>query len=531
MYSVFLVDDEHIILEGIRSKIDWDNSDFSFAGEASDGELALSMIQEVKPDILITDIKMPFMDGLELAKMVKKIQPWIKIIILSGHDEFDYAKRAISIGVEDYILKPFTHEELLASMKKAALNLDKERKQLSDLSQLKAKLESNQQLVKTKFLSDLVVGKVDSSTCIQKIEELNLDLISRFYKILISDIKNSDGELESIEKCCSSLLAYTDKWNESVSFFMGQNRFVSILRYNSEKEIEDSAYSICEAIEHIVSQEPNCFVISSIGKTVDHLPLISTSYSDAIKFLENTQFFNKSRIINSDDITHTDDGQLSLKENDPLVDRLKYARQDEIEEIIGEYISLLQNNSNQFTVIASYLLVDVIMAVSKLIENLGGNIQEVMPRILKHSFVENAVADKRIFINEVRQILTEVMEYRDSHIQGKYGDVILKAKEYINKNYGSLDTHLTSVAEQVNLSPNHFSTIFSQECGMTFIEYLTNIRIENAKKLLKETEMKGADIAYECGFNNPHYFSFIFKKITGLTPSEYKAGLGNNSEN
>ena len=264
MYSVFLVDDEHIILEGIRSKIDWDNSDFSFAGEASDGELALSMIQEVKPDILITDIKMPFMDGLELAKMVKKIQPWIKIIILSGHDEFDYAKRAISIGVEDYILKPFTHEELLASMKKAALNLDKERKQLSDLSQLKAKLESNQQLVKTKFLSDLVVGKVDSSTCIQKIEELNLDLISRFYKILISDIKNSDGELESIEKCCSSLLAYTDKWNESVSFFMGQNRFVSILRYNSEKEIEDSAYSICEAIEHIVSQEPNCFVISSI---------------------------------------------------------------------------------------------------------------------------------------------------------------------------------------------------------------------------------------------------------------------------
>ena len=104
MYSVFLVDDEPIVLEGIRTKIDWDNSGFSFAGEATDGEIALSMIHELKPDILITDIKMPFMDGLQLAAAVKKIQPWIKIIILSGHDEFDYAKKAISIGIEDYLL-------------------------------------------------------------------------------------------------------------------------------------------------------------------------------------------------------------------------------------------------------------------------------------------------------------------------------------------------------------------------------------------------------------------------------------------
>ena len=119
MYSVFLADDEHIVLEGIRNRIAREGSKFSFAGEASDGELALSMIHEVKPDILVTDIKMPFMDGLELARIVKKNQPWIKIIILSGHDEFEYAKKAIKIGVEDYILKPFTPEELEAALEKA----------------------------------------------------------------------------------------------------------------------------------------------------------------------------------------------------------------------------------------------------------------------------------------------------------------------------------------------------------------------------------------------------------------------------
>src|SRR5574344_2020575 len=143
MYSVFIVDDEVIVREGLRSSIDWEHSGFSFAGEAGDGEIALSMIQDIKPDILITDIKMPFMDGLELARLVKKIQPWIRIIILSGHDEFEYAKKAISIGVEEYILKPFSSEDLLSSLTKVAQKIDAEKIQLDDLKHLKMQLESN----------------------------------------------------------------------------------------------------------------------------------------------------------------------------------------------------------------------------------------------------------------------------------------------------------------------------------------------------------------------------------------------------
>ena len=148
MYSVFIVDDEVIVREGIRSKIDWDNTQFSFAGEAADGEIALSMIQDIKPDILITDIKMPFMDGLELSRMVKKLQPWVRIIILSGHDEFEYAKKAISIGVEDYILKPFTSENLLSSLNKIATALDKQKQQFTDISRMKSELESSTALIR-----------------------------------------------------------------------------------------------------------------------------------------------------------------------------------------------------------------------------------------------------------------------------------------------------------------------------------------------------------------------------------------------
>ena len=191
MYSVFLVDDEPIVLEGIRTKIDWESSGFTFAGEATDGEIALSMIHELKPDILITDIKMPFMDGLELSAAIKKIQPWIKIIILSGHDEFEYAKKAISIGIEDYLLKPFTADDILTSLKKVAAHIDKERMQVSDINRLKEELKSHDKLLQKEFLGNLVHGSADMTNIVQKCQELGINLISRYYKVIISKIESS----------------------------------------------------------------------------------------------------------------------------------------------------------------------------------------------------------------------------------------------------------------------------------------------------------------------------------------------------
>ncbi len=174
---------------------------------------------------------------------------------------------------------------------------------------------------------------------------------------------------------------------------------------------------------------------------------------------------------------------------------------------------------------ASYLLVDLIFAVSKLIEKLGGDIKKLKPEILQRKFIDDAVLDEKDFRQKLEQVLSFALEYRDSKMTGKYGDVILKAKRFIEEHYADQNTTLTTVAEVVALSPNHFSTIFSQECKTTFIEYLTNVRLENAKRLMRETEMKGYDIAYECGFSDPHYFSYIFKKNTGLSPREYKLSV------
>lgn len=406
MYSVFLVDDEHIVLDGIRNKLNL-SSDFTFAGEASDGELALSMIREVKPDILITDIKMPFMDGLELARAVKRIQPWIRIIILSGHDEFDYAKEAIKIGVEDYILKPFTHEELETSLLKVAQSIGIERRKTSDMSRLKEELESTVHLAKNKFLSDLVSGTTDFTSALNKSQEFKIDLIARYYKITVSDFHSQTDSTQVIQNAKNRISALLKNRSDILSFYISPDTLVCIIKGSDEKEVDEDSFAAAESINHIAGQEENCFTVSAIGNTVDHLSHIPLSFKSAAKLLKMTSPGNKGRILSCDSIQ-------------------------------------------------------------------------------------------------------------------KSNDVINKAKEFIQKNFASQDTCLTSVAESVHLSPNHFSAIFSQECGVTFIEYLTNLRIEEAKKLLLNTEMRSGDIAYECGFSDPHYFSFIFKKNTGLSPREFK---------
>ena len=518
MYSVFIVDDEMIVREGLRTKIDWEKSRFSFAGEAGDGEIALSMIQDIKPDILITDIKMPFMDGLELAQAVKKLQPKISIVILSGHDEFDYAKKAISIGVEDYILKPFTLDEILRCLNRVAEKLDLERRQFTDISRMKAELESNIVLAREKLCSDIVLGALDTHTAIQKAEALAIDLVARFYIVSVSTIASADDTVDALIAAKSIVLSVSASMSDSIGFFIAPDTFVSIIKSGAKESCEEAAFNIADTIRHEIAKNTACTVITAIGSVAEHISHIVNSFQDASSILKRCRISDKNKIISAGDIDASQNNSIVLQENDPLVERLNYADESEIDQIIREYIALLGDNRERFSIIASYLLVDVIMAVSKIIEQFGGNIQSVMPEILTHAFIDAAVQNEKTFIAEIEKVLASVLRYRNEHVRGHYA-----------ANFADPDICLRSVADAVHFSPNHFSTIFSQECNTTFIEYLTGVRIARAKKLLKSTDMKSADIAYKTGFNDPHYFSFIFKKVTGLSPREYRADPANDT--
>src|SRR5215216_4905933 len=191
-YKVFFVEDEIITREGIRDHVDWQAGGFEFCGEASDGEMALPLLRAAQPDVLITDIKMPFMDGLQLSKIVRERMPWVKIIILSGHDEFEYAQKAIGLGITDYLLKPVTVHKIQTALQKLSVQLDKERKEQDNLKKLREDVEDSRATLRERLLSKLVVGAVSPTDAIEKGQLLGLDLSARHYLVLIVKIELGD---------------------------------------------------------------------------------------------------------------------------------------------------------------------------------------------------------------------------------------------------------------------------------------------------------------------------------------------------
>jgi two-component system response regulator YesN len=532
MYKIFLVEDEIVIREGIRNNIPWESTQYVFAGEAPDGEIALSMIGEVKPDIFVADIKMPFMDGLTLARIVKRTFPAIKIIIMSGHDEFEFAREAISIGVEEYLLKPVSSSDLLKAFDKIAAKIDKEKENHLSIEQLKKQVKTNEDILKEKWLSELIEGKINTKDAIESARDFNIDLIAPTYLAAIARITHPEEahdklQLEDQLLEAKLILNKVLQNNEAIISFPGKNDYINfIIKHDSPDAAEKSAFAFFNTMKDEIEKQTDCRIAAVIGPAVERLGEISRSYRSAGILLRRNFSLGLHQILRSDESL---DDEINIDETrfldlvgEPLTIRLRYAAKQDIESIIAGYANILKDTADDNSLIEYYILGEIIVASSKVVEDLGGSIKEIIPFNLNKYEINDILSSRDIFYQKIKALLDAVIDFRDSRQGGKYNAMILKAKDYIDRHYMDEDISLHTVASHVNFSQNHFSTIFSQETGGNFIEYLTKVRIEKAKELLVNSNLKSADIAYEVGFSDPHYFSFIFKKNTGISPREFR---------
>lgn len=526
MYKVFIVEDEILVREGIRNNIHWENTRFIFSGEASDGEMALSMIQEIKPDILITDIKMPFMDGLELSRIVKRTMPWMRIIVLSGHDEFEYARESISIGIDEYILKPINSSLLLSTLDKVVERIEEEKKKKIELELMQAHIKSTNVLLTEKFLGELIIGSVTTSAALEKAAKAGIDLIAKCYIVLEAKVDYEGNEYDSF----FTVRAYTGNLingrQDVIWFFRSFDRLVLIIKGDAGDAILETAYELSQAIKYEVERNTPGRLTIGIGSVVERIGSISDSYSDAVKVHKFLGGLRRGHIVSIRDIENGEIPAASLFPGDaPAREKLRYASKDDIPHLIKQWVENLDDTNFQSALLGYYILMDIIMTVSRMIADLGGNYHELLPEVDNLEKVFEVACDKERFSTLASEIIGRFIDFRDSCGDLRYGGIIQKARETINANFHDSGISLKTVASVVALSPNHFSTIFSQETGESFIEYLTKVRIEQAKKLLEEGGMRTADIAYAVGYNEAHYFSYLFKKHTGLAPRDYKAQL------
>ena len=536
MLKVFLVEDEIIIREGIKNNIDWEKEGLEFIGEASDGELAYPMIQNSKPDILLTDIKMPFMDGLELSRLVKKDLPDIKIIILSGYNEFEYAKEAIKIGVTEYLLKPISSVKLLQAVKDVADKIVEERKQYENLEHFKGQLMEHKKNDKQKLFNDLVYKEVPMSEILSRAKKLEMDLLAQCYCIVLFKVSGKGIGMtaysEDVVDVTEKIIRICNENNMIDLFERGVDGYAILFKGESNTIIMESINQLFVSLLTMMNDYPMVEYFGGIGKPVQRLRELPESFDEANRAFSHRYMGRNNEIISYDnieevrifdsadfDITTLDTEKLDRK---ILLNFLKSGSVNETKHFMQDYFAGLGQNNLNSLLFRQYIGMDIYFCTSGFIEELGVEQMQDHESGFEGFKIVDVFNTLEGMSDYLEKMIIKALSLRDNITMKKYDSTIANAVSYIEKNYANDEISLNTVAASVNMSPSYFSTIFGQEMDQTFIEFLTDVRMKKAKELLMCSNKKTSDIGYEVGYKDSHYFSFLFKKTQECTPKEYR---------
>lgn len=519
---------------GIKNSINWEMHGYDFVGEASDGELALPMILEKKPDILITDIKMPFMDGLELSEQVKKVLPATKIMILSGYNEFDYAKMAIKIGVTDYLLKPISSEKLLDAVNKVAEEIRKEQSEKEQMNQYAREMQENKESEKFQFFNQVFAGSMPFGECLEQGKQLGIEISAEGYCVILFKIIMIDHPMdysEDIVSATEDIENLSEQTEKLLWFRRGVEGWGFIAQGAVGEELTARAQTFREDLEKVLEKYKNLEYFGGIGSQVGRFSEIKRSYNDANRaFAERfsrslRQFVSYSEVHQMGVQNDVEMHRLgTMAENRKMLERfLKTGTENEVKSFMDAYFDAIGEQNLQSMMLRQYIVMDTFISVQSLGDSLNiekedierelGDVQEVS------QYVQELEATRKYLENIVRRMI----RLREQASGRRYSEIIEKARDYIGQNYMSENISLNLVASSVNISPSYFSSLFSQEVGSTFVEYLTGVRMEKAKELLMCSDKRTSDIGYEVGYKDSHYFSYIFKKTQGCSPKEFRS--------
>lgn len=535
--KVFLVEDEMVICRGIKNSIDWEKEGYIFCGEASDGELAYPMIIKEKPDILITDIRMPFMDGLELCKLVKKELPNIKILILSGYDEFDYAKEAIRLGVTEYLLKPISSGKLLEALNGVSESIRREKEDKDLVRKYMEEMRENTEHEKQKFFEQMIAGNLSMADALETGKKYEMNLSAGMYNLLLfrftlGEENRKSGEL--LGEAEYAIEKLTERLEYVFEFQRGVEGWAFLLMADNEEQMSERVKELSKDLEEIMKNYSTIAYFGGIGQPVARLRELEESFREAERALAARFTMELNRIISVedirmaqnvdtlDDIEITSFGEIE-KTRTMLEKFLNNGAEDEIDEFVDVYINELPEENLKSVLMRQYIIMDayiVMMSFCEKIEGIEGEMQ-AQSEELKNSM--KTIQTLEEIKNYIRMLLKKIIGVRDTISGRRYSDIIEIAKDQIRKTYMSDEISLNTIAAEVGMSPSYFSSIFSKEMGKTFVEYLTEIRMDRAKELLMCSSMKTSEIGYEVGYKDPHYFSYIFKKTQNCTPKEFRA--------
>lgn len=521
MLKVLIVDDEVLERKAVAKILKSSSEDVTVIGEAPNGRKAIEMAEELRPDIIFMDIKMPGIDGVQAVKEIKKFDMDIRFIMVSAFNTFEYAKEVMQQGVREYILKPSRKQDILESLGRVADEIRTERKKTEEQQSLRENLNRAVSIAQKEWVSSLLMNQVQDITFDEWGQLLGVEIISG-HVMLFSLQPAGKSEFTISEK--QSWFSWLRDTLKSVvkkhEIMIGPitETQVPVLFLTSEKlHFKTNAQLICESLINFFKKDGLSGELGiGIGHPYAHAQELNKSYHEAVLALEqlaktpNQKYLicdKKGSAFEKPSVSHL------LEMEKKLLDAVRQGDVNQVSFIIDSLEAKFESSNDLKAPLVKKSFSELFILISRMLHDLGVK-NDGAP-----SF--DNLEDIGLIIDEGKKHLLAVVQHvqvwRNNHAKG----MLHKAKEYIEKHYADAIT-LESVAEYVELSPFYFSKLFKDRFGLTFIDYLTEIRIKHAKEEMVDPAKSLKEICYSIGYKDPNYFSRVFKKATGLSPTEYR---------
>lgn len=533
MVKVLIVDDDKIIRNGIITIIRRSGISCDIVGSAQNGRKALEMILELNPDIVITDIKMPIMDGIELVKNIKSKLLSPRIVVLSGFDDYKYVRETMRHGAVDYLLKPVNSDELITLIKNIINDIYVCQREKEKQENDSKKLYEGIAALKEKFLKILIWQPIDIEWCLGNLKNFNMENTKVFLQGIISIDDNYKFDLKDMK---SDNLFLLKKIKEKFQFICNEDEQIDIILLEEEEniifmvlakislkdELEKVLYNKLSRFKSSIKENFGSTITIGISRFYDDILKTSNAYEEAKVCMDRRFYEGKDKLITFQQCYKeydSIDNLLIENQIQKIINSIEICSACNVKsniETLFDYLSIKKQNPKNIRKIVNDLVIKICRFIN--------NFQYVLDTLIKDNGDIYYCFEKINTFRELKEYtisifcgITERMKVMRSE---KSHSIIEIAKNYIKTHY-SEEVNLKIVAQQVYLNPNYFSELFKQETGKNFIDYLMEIRIEMAKEFLKKPGMKVYEVAGLIGYKEVVSFNRAFKKVVGVSPREY----------
>ena len=520
LYRVLLVDDEEDIREGISRKMDWLGLGFSLVGEAANGQDALELAESLRPDVILTDIKMPFMDGLELCRILTDRLPAARFVVFSGFDAFEYAKQAIQMNVVEYILKPINADELSAVLRRLKDQLDRERAERRNVELLRSRYTENLPVLRELFYANLLDGHIEPGTERERAARLDIDLQGEEWAVGLayigSDRRDALSTL-SIQNLLEETLT-ADRCKLSL-----YNDWVAVIVSLTESFTIYDLIRVLDRVCTLAASYLGLTLTVGVGAPCKELSGMARSAAEARTALEYRSMVGRGQVIYIGDL-EPDGGQvLTFEEADErtLTAAVRLGSEQEVRDAAALAGKIREANpsAGQYNL----FLMELVTHLMKMTRRSGVGVEEVFGTGFSLPIQDSALPSLEELEGWCAERYLRLWTLIRRRQTDSAGQTVETAKEYIRQHYAESDLSVEKLCAYLHLSSTYFSTLFKRETGTSFTAYVTTVRMEAAAEAIRGTEEKTYLIAQRCGYEDPNYFSYVFKRHFSVTPTKYRS--------